>query len=84
MHVYSLNTKRKSLIKKGFSSLIEMFENVALLLNFSTVSSEEFVAVDSDDNMSTAPITGDKDILEFVQSSHIIIDADSDDESKTK
>ncbi|GFX00763.1 hypothetical protein TNCV_4577301 [Trichonephila clavipes] len=44
-------------------------------------SSEEFVAVD-DDNVCTAPIMEDKDILEFVQSSKNIIDADSGDKNK--
>ncbi|GFW61362.1 hypothetical protein TNCV_4136801 [Trichonephila clavipes] len=32
---------------------------------------------------SSAPITADKDMLEFVQSSKNIIDADSDNESET-
>ncbi|GFX15314.1 HTH_Tnp_Tc3_2 domain-containing protein [Trichonephila clavipes] len=42
---------------------------------------EEVVAVD-DDNLCKAPIRVDKDILEFVQGSTNIIDADSDDENK--
>ncbi|GFU04355.1 paired domain-containing protein [Trichonephila clavipes] len=45
------------------------------------VLSEDFVAVD-DDNVCTAPINADKDILELVHSSKNIIDADSDDENK--
>ncbi|GFW49263.1 hypothetical protein TNCV_3057731 [Trichonephila clavipes] len=44
-------------------------------------SQEEFVAVDYD-NVCTAPIMADKDILEFVQSSKNIIDEDSDDENE--
>ncbi|GFS63870.1 hypothetical protein TNCV_1128791 [Trichonephila clavipes] len=39
-------------------------------------------AVD-DDNVYTAPIKANKDILEFVHSSKSIIDADSDDENET-
>ncbi|GFV92355.1 hypothetical protein TNCV_3949651 [Trichonephila clavipes] len=46
-----------------------------------TVSLEEFVAVDND-NVCTTPIMMDKSILELVQSSKNIIDADSDDESE--
>ncbi|GFV85551.1 transposable element Tc3 transposase [Trichonephila clavipes] len=45
------------------------------------VSSEEFVAVE-DGNVCTAPITADKDILEFVLNSKNIIDADYDDENE--
>ncbi|GFX14853.1 hypothetical protein TNCV_1485951 [Trichonephila clavipes] len=45
-----------------------------------TVSSEEFVVV-TDNNVYTAPIMAVKDILECVQSSKNIIDADSDDEN---
>ncbi|GFY34321.1 hypothetical protein TNCV_2506241 [Trichonephila clavipes] len=53
------------------------FEKVSVLLNYcSTVSSEEFVAVNGD-NVSIAPIMADKGILEFVQSTKSIIDADS-------
>uniref|UniRef100_A0A8C4SEN5 HTH CENPB-type domain-containing protein n=1 Tax=Erpetoichthys calabaricus TaxID=27687 RepID=A0A8C4SEN5_ERPCA len=62
-------------------TLNEMFEKVSVLLDCPTVSSEEFVAVD-DDNVCTAPIMTDKDILEFVQSSKNIIDADSDNENE--
>ncbi|GFX67817.1 CCHC-type domain-containing protein [Trichonephila clavipes] len=43
----------------------------------STVPFEEFVAV-NDDNMCTAPMMADKDILEFFQNSEDITDADSD------
>ncbi|GFW23744.1 hypothetical protein TNCV_2032871 [Trichonephila clavipes] len=43
-------------------------------LDSPTVSSEECIAID-DDNVCTAPIMADKDILEFVQSSINIIDA---------
>ncbi|GFW40193.1 hypothetical protein TNCV_5118761 [Trichonephila clavipes] len=46
-----------------------------------TVSSEEFDTVD-DDNVCTAPIMTDKDILDIIQSSKNIIDADSDDENE--
>ncbi|GFS52056.1 hypothetical protein TNCV_1104781 [Trichonephila clavipes] len=35
-----------------------------------------------DDNVCTAPIMADKDILDFVQSSKNTIDADSDDENE--
>ncbi|GFW92942.1 SCAN domain-containing protein 3 [Trichonephila clavipes] len=81
--------KRKSLITKRFSlldietepTLHEMFEKVSVLFDYTTVSPEEFVAVD-DDNVCTAPIMADKDILEFVQSSKSIIDTDSDDENE--
>ncbi|GFX65080.1 hypothetical protein TNCV_452181 [Trichonephila clavipes] len=42
---------------------------------------EEFSPLD-EDHMSTIPIIADKDILEVVQSSKNIIDADSDEENK--
>ncbi|GFX66742.1 ig-like and fibronectin type-III domain-containing protein 2 [Trichonephila clavipes] len=58
-----------------------VLEKVSVLWDFPTVSSEEFVAVD-DDNLYTAPIMADKDILEFVQGSNNIFDADSDDEKE--
>ncbi|GFT38699.1 hypothetical protein TNCV_1498901 [Trichonephila clavipes] len=51
-------------------------------LNCPIVLSEEIIAID-DDNMYTAPIVADKDILEFIQSSKNIIDADSCDENET-
>ncbi|GFV77046.1 hypothetical protein TNCV_691141 [Trichonephila clavipes] len=54
---------------------------IYVLLNFPTVSWEEFVAVE-DDNMRTASIIVDKDIVEFVQSQKIIIVADSDNENE--
>ncbi|GFV18160.1 hypothetical protein TNCV_169631 [Trichonephila clavipes] len=57
-----------------------MFEKVYVLLNCPTVSLEEFAA--KSDNVYTALIMANKDILEFVQSSKNIIDADSDDENK--
>ncbi|GFW72941.1 hypothetical protein TNCV_830641 [Trichonephila clavipes] len=44
-------------------------------------SSEECVAV-NDDNVSTTPIMADKEILEFIESSKNIIDANSDDENE--
>ncbi|GFW85807.1 hypothetical protein TNCV_854561 [Trichonephila clavipes] len=58
-----------------------MFEKVSVLLDFLTVSTEEFVAVDND-KVCTAPLMADKSISEFVQSSKNIIDADSDDENE--
>ncbi|GFU20030.1 hypothetical protein TNCV_1191741 [Trichonephila clavipes] len=45
------------------------------------VLSEEFIGVD-DDNVYRAPIMEGKDILEFVQNTKNIIDADSDDEKE--
>ncbi|GFY26386.1 SCAN domain-containing protein 3 [Trichonephila clavipes] len=50
-------------------------------LDCPTVPSEEFVGVD-DDNVCTAPIMADKDILKFVQSSKNISDTDVDDENE--
>ncbi|GFS63880.1 hypothetical protein TNCV_1128861 [Trichonephila clavipes] len=50
-------------------------------LNCPVVLSKEFNAVDGD-NVSKAPIMGDKDILEFVQSLKNIIDAYYDDENE--
>ncbi|GFV58544.1 rho guanine nucleotide exchange factor 17 [Trichonephila clavipes] len=41
----------------------------------------EFITLD-DDNVCTAPIMADKHILEFVQSSNNIIDADSEDKNE--
>ncbi|GFU70353.1 SCAN domain-containing protein 3 [Trichonephila clavipes] len=58
----------------------EMFEKIYILLDYPTVSSEEFVTVD-DANVCTALIMA-KDVLEFVQSSKNIIDADSDEENE--
>ncbi|GFS62576.1 hypothetical protein TNCV_1263291 [Trichonephila clavipes] len=58
-----------------------MLEKISALLDCLIVSSEEFVAVE-DDDVCTAPIMTDKDILEFVQSLKNIIFADSDDENK--
>ncbi|GFT33781.1 transposable element Tcb1 transposase [Trichonephila clavipes] len=58
-----------------------MFEKASVLSDCLTVSSEESVTAD-DDNVCTAPIMADKDILEFVKSSKNIIDADSDDENE--
>ncbi|GFV60595.1 endonuclease-reverse transcriptase [Trichonephila clavipes] len=54
---------------------------VSVLLDCSTVSSEEFIEVDGD-NLCTAPIVTEKDILKFVQCSRNVIDADSDDENE--
>ncbi|GFW39342.1 SCAN domain-containing protein 3 [Trichonephila clavipes] len=45
------------------------------------VSSEECIAVD-EDNVCTTPIMADKDILEFVESSKNIFEADSDHENE--
>ncbi|GFS51743.1 hypothetical protein TNCV_614071 [Trichonephila clavipes] len=56
-----------------------MFEKVSVLLDCLTVSSKEIV---DDDNVCTASIMADKSILEFVQSSKSIIDADYDDEKE--
>ncbi|GFX04348.1 hypothetical protein TNCV_3974961 [Trichonephila clavipes] len=50
-------------------------------LDCPTASWEEFVAVD-DDNACSALIMAEKDILEFVQSSKYIIDADSDSKNE--
>ncbi|GFV32275.1 SCAN domain-containing protein 3 [Trichonephila clavipes] len=58
-----------------------MFKKVFVLSNCPTTSSEEIVAV-NDDNMCTAPIMADKDILEFVKSSKNIIEVYSDDENE--
>ncbi|GFW55379.1 hypothetical protein TNCV_117631 [Trichonephila clavipes] len=60
-----------------------MSQNVFTLLDYSSVSSEEFVAVHND-NVCTAFIMPDKDILEFSQGSKNIIDGDSVDEKKNK
>ncbi|GFU21736.1 DDE-1 domain-containing protein [Trichonephila clavipes] len=58
-----------------------MLEKVSVFLNCPTVSLKEFVAVD-DKNVNTPPIMAYKDILEFVQSSKNITDADFDDEKE--
>ncbi|GFW20035.1 hypothetical protein TNCV_867411 [Trichonephila clavipes] len=50
-------------------------------LDYSTVSSEESVAVE-DDNVYTTPIMAEKDIVEFDKSSKNIIDANSDVENQ--
>ncbi|GFY12964.1 DDE-1 domain-containing protein [Trichonephila clavipes] len=56
--------------------------NFFVLLNYAILPSEESVAVDND-NMYTAPIKANKDILEFVQSSKNIIDTiDTDGEKE--
>ncbi|GFT83245.1 hypothetical protein TNCV_547281 [Trichonephila clavipes] len=58
-----------------------MFEKVSELLDCPKVSSEELVAVD-DDNVYKTLTRADEDILEFVQGSKYIIDADSDDKNE--
>ncbi|GFU30195.1 uncharacterized protein TNCV_3625291 [Trichonephila clavipes] len=50
-------------------------------LDCSIVLLENSVVID-DDNVCTAPITPDKNVLEFVQSSKNIIEGDSDDENE--
>ncbi|GFV13139.1 hypothetical protein TNCV_4070791 [Trichonephila clavipes] len=50
-------------------------------LHCPTVSLEEFVTIDAD-NVYTASIMADKDILEFAQSSKNIIDAYVDEENE--
>ncbi|GFT38713.1 hypothetical protein TNCV_1499001 [Trichonephila clavipes] len=50
----------------------------SVLLDGPIVSSEVFVAAD-DDNKCTGPIIADNEILEFIQSSKNITDANSDD-----
>ncbi|GFU16040.1 SCAN domain-containing protein 3 [Trichonephila clavipes] len=89
---FSLNTKGKSFTTKRFlfweredfetePTLNEIFEKVSVLLSWScAVSSEEFVAVE---DVCTAPMMADKDILEFAQGSKNIIEAYSDDENGT-
>ncbi|GFX46685.1 hypothetical protein TNCV_4038361 [Trichonephila clavipes] len=57
-----------------------MFE-VSVLFDCPTILWEEFVAVD-DNNGCTSPIMAYKNILKFVQSSKVIIDADSGDEKE--
>ncbi|GFV33226.1 hypothetical protein TNCV_4635151 [Trichonephila clavipes] len=58
-----------------------LYQNILTGLDCLVVLLEEFIAVD-DDNICTSPILADKDILEFVESSKNIIDADSNDENK--
>ncbi|GFU63537.1 hypothetical protein TNCV_1000881 [Trichonephila clavipes] len=58
-----------------------MFEKVSELLDCPAVSSEEFVFPDVD-NVYTAPMIADKDILEFVKSSKDIIQTDSEDKNE--
>ncbi|GFX78654.1 hypothetical protein TNCV_30941 [Trichonephila clavipes] len=57
-----------------------MFEKVSVLLDCTTISPEEFLAID--DNVCKEPILLDKDILKFVQSSKNIIDAACGDENE--
>ncbi|GFV71717.1 hypothetical protein TNCV_3535051 [Trichonephila clavipes] len=84
--------KRKSLNKKRFpiwewtkygkhQTLYEMFKKGSVLLDCLTVSLKEFVVV-HEDNACTAPIMAAKNILEFVQCSKDIIEADSEDEKE--
>ncbi|GFV41567.1 hypothetical protein TNCV_3627191 [Trichonephila clavipes] len=75
---FSLDTKRKSFnTKKNFLLGMNKIRKTPAGLERSTVSPQEFVVVD-DDNVCTAPIWADKDILEFVQSSKNM-EADSKD-----
>ncbi|GFU76977.1 hypothetical protein TNCV_4521331 [Trichonephila clavipes] len=69
--------------EKWWISLLEInkIPKTPARLDCVTVSSEEFDAV-ADDKVCTALIMTHKDILEFVQSSKNIIDADSDDENE--
>ncbi|GFU17218.1 DDE-1 domain-containing protein [Trichonephila clavipes] len=56
-------------------------QKIPAVLDCPIVLWEEFNAVD-DDNVCPAPIMADKDILEFVQSSKTIFDADFNDENQ--
>ncbi|GFT26758.1 transposable element Tc3 transposase [Trichonephila clavipes] len=58
-----------------------MFEKISVLLDGSTRSPEELIEVD-DDNVCTAPIMTDKDIMRFVQSSKNLIEVDFDYENE--
>ncbi|GFW84538.1 SCAN domain-containing protein 3 [Trichonephila clavipes] len=62
-------------------TLNKMFEKFSVLLDYTTISSEEFFAI-QDDNVYTASIMPEKDILEFVPRSKNIIDGDSDGENE--
>ncbi|GFW10185.1 hypothetical protein TNCV_1849021 [Trichonephila clavipes] len=74
----SLNTKENRLTRRHIPSGNEQnTENTSRAGS----SSEEFVAV-HDDNICTAPKMAEKDILEFVQSSKNMIDANSEDENE--
>ncbi|GFX76754.1 hypothetical protein TNCV_664611 [Trichonephila clavipes] len=75
---FSLNTKRKSLNTKDFSSRNE--QNTENTSHAGSLS-EEFLAVD-DNNVGRVPIITDKDIWEFSQSSKNTIDADSEDKNE--
>ncbi|GFT62045.1 hypothetical protein TNCV_3812091 [Trichonephila clavipes] len=85
---FSLTQNENRLKGKGFTSGNEQnmkksaeVRKFSVLLDCPAVSSKEFVAIDDDDdNVYTAPIM-QTDILEFVQSSRNIIDADSDVEN---
>ncbi|GFU66141.1 hypothetical protein TNCV_2858141 [Trichonephila clavipes] len=57
----------------------EICERGSILLDCPTASSEEFASLYYDDNVCPALIM--EDILEFVQRSKYIIDADSADEN---
>ncbi|GFX72961.1 hypothetical protein TNCV_2814011 [Trichonephila clavipes] len=74
---FLLRRNENRLTQKDFSSGNELnMENTSS----PTLSSEEFVDID-DDNMYTVPIMPHKDILELVESSKNIIDADSADKN---
>ncbi|GFT81834.1 hypothetical protein TNCV_4336741 [Trichonephila clavipes] len=79
MYFHAFLTRNEhSLKRKYFSSGNERItENIS----HEGSSLEKFVAVD-DDNVCTAPIMANKDILEFVQNSKNNIVADSDDENE--
>ncbi|GFV14070.1 uncharacterized protein TNCV_525461 [Trichonephila clavipes] len=80
MYFFHLTRNENRLTRKDFPSRNEQItENIPAGLDCLTVLSKEFVVVD--DDVCATPITADKDILELVQSSKNIIDADSDDEN---
>ncbi|GFW44209.1 transposable element Tc1 transposase [Trichonephila clavipes] len=58
-----------------------MFEKVPVLLDCPIVSSEEFITAD-DDNVCTASMMTDKDLLEVYRSSKNIIEANCGDENE--
>ncbi|GFW60789.1 hypothetical protein TNCV_2672101 [Trichonephila clavipes] len=80
VHVLIRIRSHQTITESSLLGMNNIWKTLAVL-ECPIVLSEEFLAVD-DDDVCTALIIADKDILEFVQNSKNTIDADSDDEMK--
>ncbi|GFX03413.1 hypothetical protein TNCV_4634251 [Trichonephila clavipes] len=78
---FLLKLNKNRLTRKEFPSDKENTENNKRIGECPTVPSEEFLEVNDDDDVCTASIMADEDILKIVQSSKYVINAHSDDQN---